>query len=70
MGANGITWAKPIPLGDYLLGGYFEIKSLKFSQKYWKFSSHYYVNMVYIKYLLKICHFQKHSIPFTSDFIV
>jgi hypothetical protein len=37
-------------------------------EKSWKCSSHYYV-MVYIKKLLKICHCQKASSPFTSPFI-
>jgi hypothetical protein len=42
---------------------------LKNLEKSWNFSSHYYV-MVYIKNLLRICHCQKNSSPFTIPFII
>jgi hypothetical protein len=32
-GANGISWAKPTPLGDYLLGVYSRIFLESFEQK-------------------------------------
>jgi hypothetical protein len=68
MGANGISWATPTPLSDCLLGIYSKIFLKYFEQNSLKFPSHYYV-MVYIKKILKICHCQKNSNPFSSLFI-
>ncbi len=73
-GANRISWAGPwvIAYWVFILKYSWNLLSksfLKNFEKSWNFSSHYYV-MVYIKNLLRICHCQKNSSPFTIPFII
>ncbi len=41
LGANKISWARPAPLGDYLLGVYYKIFLESFEQKPFKKSQNF-----------------------------